>query len=307
MVIHVILLDGFEKWLITLGYADSTVYGSVRYVTDFSHWLMTTPIENLEQVDSTVIRTYYKHLQSRKSKRGTGSLSDNYIISHINALKRFSRYLSETGKGQLEIDIKPPRVSQREKTILTMEEIKAMYKACGAGETDLAGILGIRDRAILSIYYGCGLRRSEGIALNTSDVQIKEKLVYVKKGKNYRERYVPMSEAVKDDLESYIKTARRKILSFKKIRQDVYLPDRQALFLSLRAERLGGNQMIERIHHLARQAGVQKDIGLHSLRHSIATHLLQKGMSLEQVSQFLGHRSLESTQIYTHIANEQIS
>jgi integrase/recombinase XerD len=304
MVIHVILLDGFEKWLITLGYADSTVYGSVRYVTDFSHWLMTTPIENLEQVDSTVIRTYYKHLQSRKSKRGTGSLSDNYIISHINALKRFSRYLSETGKGQLEIDIKPPRVSQREKTILTMEEIKAMYKACGAGETDLAGILGIRDRAILSIYYGCGLR---GIALNTSDVQIKEKLVYVKKGKNYRERYVPMSEAVKDDLESYIKTARRKILSFKKIRQDVYLPDRQALFLSLRAERLGGNQMIERIHHLARQAGVQKDIGLHSLRHSIATHLLQKGMSLEQVSQFLGHRSLESTQIYTHIANEQIS
>lgn len=300
MVIHVILIDGFEKWLITLGYADSTVYGSVRYVTDFSHWLMTTPIENLEQVDSTVIRTYYKHLQSRKSKRGTGSLSDNYIISHINALKRFSRYLSETGKGQLEIDIKPPKVSQREKTILTMEEIKAMYKACGAGETDLAGIFGIRDRAILSIYYGCGLRRSEGIALNVSDVQIKEKLVYVKKGKNYRERYVPMSESVKEDLESYIKVARRKILSFKKTRQD-------ALFLSLRAGRLGGNQMIGRIHYLAIQAGVQKDIGLHSLRHSIATHLLQKGMSLEQVSQFLGHRSLESTQIYTHIANEQIS
>ena len=298
MVISVILIGGFERWLTTLGYAHSTVYASTNYVRDFSHWLMTTPLEDLDQVDSRVIRTYYKHLQSRKSKRGSGSLSDNYIISNLNALRRFSRYLSETGKGHLEIDIRPQGVSQVEKTILTMEEIKAMYRMCGAGvRKDFAEILSIRDRAILSIYYGCGLRRSEGEALNLSDVQLKEKLMYVKKGKNYRERYVPMSEAVKEDLESYIKVARRKILSYKKAKED-------ALLLSMQTKRLCGSAIIGRVQTLAERAGVQKNIGLHTLRHSIATHLLQKGMSLEQVSQFLGHRSLESTQIYTHLSAE---
>jgi len=301
MVISVILTEGFERWLITLGYAQSTVYASANYVRDFSHWLMTIPVKDLDQVDSTVIRAYYKHLQNRKSKRGSGSLSDNYIISNINALRRFSRYLNETGKGHLEIDIRPQRVSQAEKTILTMEEIKAMYRVCGAGaRKDFAEIFGTRDRAILSIYYGCGLRRSEGEALNLPDVQLKEKLVYVKKGKNYRERYVPMSEAVKEDLESYIGTARRKILSYKKVKAE-------ALLLSMQTKRLCGNAIISRIQILAERAGIQKEIGLHTLRHSIATHLLHRGMSLEEVSQFLGHRSLESTQIYTHIANEQIS
>lgn len=72
----------------------------------------------------------------------------------------------------------------------------------------------------------------------------------------------------------------------------------------MRVKRLGGNALIERIHQLVTEAKIQKQAGLHTLRHSIATHLLQSGMSLEEVSRFLGHSSLESTQIYTHIAHE---
>ena len=297
MVIHVILTGGFEKWLITLGYADSTVYGSVRYITDFSHWLMTTPVKDLEQVDSRVIRTYYKYLQSRKSKRGTGSLSDNYIISHINALKRFSKYLQESGKGVIEIDLQRRTITAKPKIILTRSEVQAMYKACGTTRDVHAALLGIRDRAILGVYYGCGLRRSEGEALNVSDVQLKEKLIHVRKGKNYRERYVPMTGQVSDDLIEYIQVARKKILSFKHTRHE-------ALFLSMQVKRLCGNQLIARVQMLAKVAGIQKEVGLHILRHSIATHLLQSGMALEEVGQFLGHSSLESTQIYTHIAHE---
>ena len=133
--------------------------------------------------------------------------------------------------------------------------------------------------------------------MNLEDVLLKEKLIHVRHGKGYKERYVPMNEAIKEDLENYIYVARNQIQSFKSEKQE-------ALFLSMRAKRLCRNTFLIRIHKLVEAAKIQKAIGVHSLRHSIATHLLQSGMKLEEVSQFLGHSSLESTQIYTHLKNE---
>jgi len=291
MEINNILQNSFERWLNTIGYAESTVYASTNYVRDFFTWLDKTPVKELNQINNQVVKTYHDYLQTRKNKTKSGSLSNNYIISNINALKRFSKYLQVTGKATLEIDLQLQAIATETKTILTRTEVKALYKAC---DND---ILGIRDRAILSIYYGCGLRRSEGINLNVNDILLKEKRVYVRKGKNYKERYVPMSEAVKEDLENYIYYARERILSFKNIKNE-------ALFLSMQVKRMHGNSLINRLHHLLNKTKIEKETGLHTLRHSIATHLLQSGMTLEEVSQFLGHASLESTQIYTHLANE---
>jgi len=291
MDVQVIIQNDFEKWMNAIGYAESTVYASVNYVRDFFTWLDKTPIKELNQINNQVIKTYYDYLQTRRNKKQSGSLSNNYIISNINALKRFSKYLQVTGKASIEIELPLQAITTENKTILTKEEVKVLYKAC---END---ILGIRDRAILSVYYGCGLRRSEGISLNVSDILLREKRIYVRKGKNYRERYVPMTETVKEDLENYIYVAREKILSFKNIKPE-------ALFLSIRVQRMHGNSLIIRLHHLVSKARIEKEIGLHTLRHSIATHLLQSGMTLEEVSQFLGHASLESTQIYTHLAYE---
>jgi len=296
----VIVIEGFERWLVAMGYAESTIQGSVNYVRDFYLWLKVSSVTEINQIDTRVVRAYYGHLQKRKHKRGSGSLSDNYINSNINALKRFSRYLQESGKGNLEIDLQRRSITTKPRIILSQDEIHAMYRVCGKASEVHSKLLGIRDRAILGVYYGCGLRRSEGIALNIADVQLKEKMIHVRKGKNYRERYVPMTERVADDLAEYILVAREHILGFKQIRHE-------ALFLSMQVKRLCGNQLIERVKMLARKAGIEKEVGLHILRHSIATHLLQSGLSLEEVSQFLGHASLESTQIYTHIAHESQS
>lgn len=291
MEINNVLNDGFKKWLNTLGYAESTVYASTNYVRDFFFYLKTNEVSSLEMVQPEIISNYHKHLQTRKNKTKSGSLSNNYIISNINALKRFSKYLQETGKAHIEIILELQAEKANTKTILTQSEIKAFYKACDNS------ILGIRDRAILSVYYGCGLRRSEGISLNVSDILLKEKRIHVREGKGYKERYTPMTEAVREDLENYIYVAREKIQSFKSTKNE-------ALFLSMQTKRMCGNALIERVHKLAQTANLQKETGLHTLRHSIATHLLQSGMTLEEVSQFLGHSSLESTQIYTHLANE---
>jgi len=292
MEINVILSEGFEKWLKTLEYAESTVYLSVRYVNDFFFYLKSKDIRNLEQISPATINGYYKHLQTRPQKKQTGGLSQNYIVSNINAIKRFSKYLQVTGKGNLEITLQTPVNKETSKIILNQEEIKALYKACGSD------YLGIRDRAILDIYYGCGLRRTEGINLDVKDVMLKEKLVFVRAGKGYKERYVPMTGTIRDDLEEYIYQGREYIQNFKREIKA------EALFLSIQVKRMCGNQVIERIHKLSRAAGINKSVGLHTLRHSIATHLLQSGMTLEEVSRFLGHASLESTQIYTHLSAE---
>jgi integrase/recombinase XerD len=292
MDINVILEGSFEKWLKTLGYASSTVYGSTRYVNDFFFYLKTHKITEIEAITPGVQSDYYKYLQSRRNKRRTGGLSDNYISSNFNALRRFSRYLQESGRPFFEVSVRIRPDKESPKIILTCEEIKALYKACGSD------YLGSRDRVILSIYYGSGLRRSEGVSLDVRDILLREKLIFVRKGKNYRQRYVPMTSAVMEDLEEYIYQGREQIRSFKKDTNP------EAFLLSMQGKRMCGNQVIERIHKLAQSAGINKPVGLHTLRHSIATHLLQSGMTLEEVSRFLGHSSLESTQIYTHLANE---
>ena len=106
-----------------------------------------------------------------------------------------------------------------------------------------------------------------------------------------------MSGAVRTDLENYIYQAREQI-------QRSAGTKNEALFLSMQVKRMCGSALISRIQRITSAAQINKTIGLHSLRHSIATHLLQSGMTLEEVSRFLGHSSLESTQIYTHLANE---
>jgi integrase/recombinase XerD len=287
-----LLIQGFEKWLKTLEYAESTVYASTNYLRDFFTYLQKSGITALEEINKTVIEIYHEHLQTRRNKKQAGSLSQNYIVSNINALRRFVKYLQVTGKPVFEIGLKIPIEKEKfSQTILTKSEIKALYHACSNDA------LGLRDRAMLAVYYGCGLRRNEGASLDVSDILLKEKLVYVQKGKGYRERYVPMSEAVKEDLENYINVGRGSLLSCGLMKE-------QSLFLSFRGKRMDGNSLIMRLKALIRMAGINKAVGLHTLRHSIATHLLQSGMSLESVSRFLGHQSLESTQIYTHLAHE---
>ncbi len=287
-----ILIQSFEKWLKTLEYAESTVYASTNYLRDFFTYLQKSGITELQNINKTVIEIYHEHLQTRRNKKQAGSLSQNYIISNINALKRFVKYLQVTGKPVFEISLKISIEKEKfSQTILTRTEVKALYNACSNDA------LGLRDRAMLAIYYGCGLRRNEGASLDVSDILLKEKLIYVQKGKGYRERYVPMSEAVKEDLENYINVGRGGLLSCGLMKE-------QSLFLSFRGKRMDGNSLIMRLKALVRMAWINKAVGLHTLRHSIATHLLQSGMSLESVSRFLGHQSLESTQIYTHLANE---
>ena len=143
------------------------------------------------------------------------------------------------------------------------------------------------EKALLHIFYGCGLRRSEGVALSVKDLDFASMVLYVRIGKNQKRRVVPMSSQIVTDLRNYINQERKH--------------EKGALLLNKSKQALTGNTANKYLKQLLERVGIDKQISLHSLRHSIATHLLDNGVSIEEVRDFLGHRYLEATAIYTRL------
>jgi site-specific recombinase XerD len=283
------LTEGFKQWLHIIGYAPSTIDSLPRRTAELLEYVQTQDINSLSQVQSQHIRGYYETLKIKKSQQTGALLRNSTLNGIIRAWRLFAHYLEETDQGTLNVDL-PYEVDEAiEREILTTQEIKALYNA--ADET----LLGLRDRAILSVYYGCGLRSNEGLSLHLSDVMVEKGLLYVRKGKGYKERYVPFTEAVKTDFRLYLQECRPKLVKGR--------PE-EAFLVNNQGKRIGSSTQTKRLKALLSQANITKPIGLHNLRHSIATHLLKSGMQIEDIARFLGHAYLSSTQIYTHIAHE---
>ncbi|WP_052345410.1 tyrosine-type recombinase/integrase [Alkaliflexus imshenetskii] len=289
------LVDSFTIWLETLGYKARSIKQMNWNAQEFFAFLESQGTRYLRDFKNKQVNQYLEYLQHRPNCNKTGGLSPGYINKHITMLRLLSKYLQFTGKAN--ILIKPQLLKTTETaTYLTKTEIQALYQAA----KDENNLYHQRDTAMLSLFYGCGLRASEGEALNINDILFEKGLVYVRKGKNYRERYVPMNKQVRINLKNYITDQRNELLQGNKT---------DALLLGRRGERWSVQGMYHRLQHLKNRATnealKQKSFGLHILRHSIATHLLQDGMKLEYISRFLGHKSLETTQKYTHLAKEE--
>ena len=277
------LQEGLTQWLTRLGYAESTTSGHNRRIGRFLAHLRKEGITRLEEVTAQTIEGYQKQVELLPVKSGT-------IASHISSLRLFDRYLESYGyRPIITTKLRTTPHMETPKTILSQEETQQLYKA-----TD-SGVSGYRDRAMLAIYYGCGLRASEGVDLQIGDLDFKSNLLQVRKSKTYRPRYVPMGGRVQEDLKEWLAYGRPLAL---KVASDHVLVHSKGHYK-------GAAGFNDRLKKLAETAGITKDITLHGLRHSIATHLLENGMALEQIRQFLGHHSLEVTQGYTHLVYEQ--
>jgi len=287
-----LVLLGFEDWLKTLGYSKVTVYQAPRYIKEFLCYLESNNITNITECHLG-LPAYLEYFKNRPNKRKEGGLSVAHINKQIDSLNKFFKYLNLTEQNLNNIKLQQLKNEASLPIYLTKEEIEELCKV-----TDNS-LLGIRDRAMLGLYYGCGLRKSEGLSLKVEDILFDRRLVYVKHTKNNYERYVPISIRVLQDLESYIYRVRP-------ILDNGAAKD--ALLLTEIGNPMKTSTPIYRLKKLQKATDnpelQDKEVGIHTLRHSIATHLLQAGMELEQISLFLGHKTLDSTQIYTHITQE---
>jgi integrase/recombinase XerD len=281
------LHSDFDAYIKTIGYSrgQDSMYASC--IREFLFFLESRIVFDLKEVRATEIIAYHEYLLERPNQRRGGGLSDSMIKTHLYSVRLFFDYLLDTG----EIESSPARLpkfvlkKQKERNILSVEEITLLYKMC---ETK-------QDRALISLAYGCGLRRSELRKLDTSDVNYQQGIVIVRDSKNHKSRVVPMSNGVLKDIKEYFLYERMKY--FKE-----GMATERALFINNRGIRSTGASMNDRLKQLIQKTQspelICKEITLHCLRHSIATHLLDNGATIEFVQQFLGHSQIDTAHLY---------
>lgn len=260
-----------------------------RHLAEFLHYQEARGKYSLQQFTAGDATDFIGHQQTRIGIRTGQTFSAAHINKYIQVMHLFSNYIRQTGKSPVGFAVELLESDSPTPTWLTRSEIRRLYAAAGED------VLGLRDKAMLSVFYGCGLRLQEGASLELSDILHDRRLLYVRRGKGYKERYVPIAEKSYQDIRLYIEQARPELLQ----------RPCAALFLDANKGRpIHKQSLYLRIKALVRKASITRPVGTHSLRHSIATHLLQSGMKLERIKEFLGHAALDSTQIYTHLINE---
>lgn len=265
-------------------------------VREFLFFTENKGFSTIQQVKAPQIVDYYEYLRERPNQRRDGGLSESMIRHHLYSLRLFFDHLIDSG----ELDSSPARLPKfqigkhKERNLCTVEEIKQMYSVC-QNKT---------ERALLGIAYGCGLRRSEIQNLNTTDVLLHKGVLIVREGKNGKSRTVPISDNVIKDLKEYIIYERSKNFTSKNFEET------PSLFLNKIGKRMAGdkhnNALREIINRTQNPELIRKEITLHCLRHSIATHLMDNGASIEFVQQLLGHAEIDTAHLYSKRRKQQL-
>lgn len=279
-------LDGFcRRLMFAEGCGDNTAAAYSADLRAFSAFLAKKNVA-LCAADTTHIQDYLTRLQSAGRKATSTGRA-------LSAFRRFYRHLSETGarKDNPTAHISSPRRTRPLPSQLNEEEVERILDA-----PDQSSPAGLRDRTMLELMYACGLRVSELISLDTNALRMDAGCVHIA-GKGGRERVVPYNDTAAEFLRRYLQTARPQLLR----------RPSNALFPSNRGAPMSRQMFWLLVKKYAHKAGIRRAPSPHTLRHAFATHLLNHGADLRAVQMMLGHASISTTQIYTHIAVRRLS
>jgi len=258
------------------------------YMKDIQRFINFSKAPSPADVKPIEIRAFIDELDADD---GMSAHSQARILSGV---KSFFKYLLihdiiESDPSEL---IETPKLSRKLPTVLSPEEIDQLIEAI-----DLDSETGYRNRAILETLYGCGMRVSELINLRITDLHFDDSYVKIK-GKGSKERLVPIGRCVKDAITLYIHNYRNTL--------DINRKDENILFLNRRGKKMTRVMVFTIIKDLAAKIGLKKTISPHTFRHSFATQLLEGGADLRAIQEMLGHESITTTELYTHIDREYL-
>ncbi len=280
----------FERHLQRINYSKGTVASAVNSTKDYLFYLEENKLK-LIQTNTKEVIDYFDFLEKRTNKNSGLGLSMSYLQKIKSALILFYEFLNLTQKEKYSKPLFPTiKKGKYIPTVLSKEEIKKLFNICD--ET----LLGKRNKTLLALYYGLGIRRNEGTNLNVEDINLEKGSVLITKSKTHRERNIPLNKAIQDILEDYLFNVREKLIDKSE--------SQTALLVTDKGNRISKESVSYILQKLLTEAKIKTKASPHTLRHSIATHLLQSGMKLESIALFLGHKSLDSTQVYTHLKNE---
>ncbi len=279
---------------VTISHAEKTAKGMLSHARLFLAWLEERGT-SLADVRTAEVEAYQAQVCALRQKDGTpySIPEQTYRLAHVKALFRFlyrrGYVLTDPSAG-----VEYPRPEKRlPRTILTREEARKLVEA-----PDTSSAEGLRDRAILEVFYGTGIRAGELAKLKAMDVDVEDRILRVVLGKGSRDRNVPLTRAAAEATERYLTDGRPKIRGAMQSR---------FLFLAVRGGRMYASLLNEVVQDAARRAGIEKHVTCHTLRHSVATHLLKGGADIRHIQAILGHSRLSSTERYTHVEISDLS
>lgn len=290
---YINIYNEFESFVRVRNYKQGRGKMYQGVVLEFLIWLEDKGITKIQEVNSEISIQYFDYLISRPKQRGEGSLSSKSIKFHLFVLGLFILNLLETSQTEKAFYIPSySEVNENPRNVLSIDEVQLLYnKAQNQLET-----------ALLSLAYGCGLRRSEIHLLDVRDIQLSKGMLTVRKGKNGKRRDVPISDSILEYLKKYIIEERYQKLEGKNQLEE-------AFFINSRGQRMSGEHLNETLKKMIEQTNnyelIQKEITLHCLRHSIAYHLAQNNAGIDFIRRFLGHSEINTTYLYA-IKNKKL-
>lgn len=282
------ILECFLDYLtMERGLAQNTII-SYRYdLIKYINFLKKNNISSFNQTKKDLVNNYFVYLRKK-------NLEINSISRNLVAVKMLYRFLLIEGFIKEDITglIEFPRMSKKLPHILSLREINLLLD-----KANFKSNLGLRDLAILELLYATGLRVSELIYLKIDDINM-ENCMLKCLGKGSKERIIPFGSKAYQSLRLYLDKVRQKL---------VKNPNEDILFLNSRGERLSRQGIFYLVKKYVLKAGIEKKVTPHTLRHTLATHLLENGADLRSVQEMLGHSDISTTQIYTHVSRKWVS
>jgi integrase/recombinase XerD len=269
------------------GLAQNTIV-SYRYdLTKYINFLKKNKINSFKEANKGIINDYSVYLRGKRL--GINSISRNLV-----AIKVFYRFMLTEGFINEDISslIEFPRLSKKLPYALSLREINILLD-----NKNYSGKLGLRDKAIMELFYASGLRVSELIYLKINDINMKNRMLKCL-GKGSKERIIPFGNIAYQSLELYMNKLRPKLVKD-------YMED--TLFLNNKGKMLSRQGIFYLVKQYAQKSGIKKKISPHTLRHTLATHLLENGADLRSVQEMLGHADISTTQIYTQVSRKWVS
>ena len=273
--------------------------GLARFVT----WAHERGLRHPRELTRPILEAYQRHLYlARSLRKGASngqplSLRSQEVL--IAALRGWCKWLTRDGHilANPASDLELPRLPRTlPRVLLSVDQVQQLM-----AQPDVEGLTGVRDRAMLELLYGSGMRRSELARLQVGDVDLTQGTVFIRQGKGARDRYVPMGASAAHWLRRYCVEVRPMLVHQVGQVQQVQPGAAWVLFLTDYGEPYGGSRLSDLVTYHLRRMGIEHG-SCHALRHACATHMLEAGAELRYIQVLLGHADLSTTQIYTHVA-----
>lgn len=295
-------VDGFgtlrEQFLVHIGIerglAKATVSAYESDLNKYVAWLQTHDITKPDDIAKQDVEDYIAALDAD----GESARSKARRLASIHEFHRFA-LAQHAVSADVAASVKAPKGASVLPDVLNVDEVSRLLDAAAVGGSTDPVVL--RDKALLEFMYATGCRVSEAVGTNLDDIDLEEKVVRLM-GKGSKQRLVPLGSYARNSVVAYLNAGRGEL----ERRSTAKVPERRALFLNKRGKRISRQSVWEIVKTAGERAGITKPLHPHTLRHSFATHLIQGGADVRTVQELLGHASVTTTQIYTHVSPEAL-